>query len=276
MSTHSFMEVVMFGVPVAQAATGVRAVWTDGRRVERVAYAIGAALFASGLFHLLVFAVDGGPWEGPVSWRKAVTFGLSFGLTLTSIAWVTSYVPLGARARNVILGVFTADCVAEVGMITLQAWRRRPSHFNMETPLDTAISRGLAAGGVILIVTLVMFTIASFRAAPGTARSMTIAVRVGFVALMFALLSGAVMIARGVALVQTGHQQAAYHVAGALKPAHAVTMHAILVLPALAWLLTYTRLPEDRRVRVVVLASSAYAVAAVAVIAVSAIRFAAA
>ncbi len=266
----------MFGVPVAQAATGVRAVWTDGRRVERVAYAIGAALFASGLFHLLVFAVDGGPWEGPVSWRKAVTFGLSFGLTLTSIAWVTSYVPLGARARNVILGVFTADCVAEVGMITLQAWRRRPSHFNMETPLDTAISRGLAAGGVILIVTLVMFTIASFRAAPGTARSMTIAVRVGFVALMFALLSGAVMIARGVALVQTGHQQAAYHVAGALKPAHAVTMHAILVLPALAWLLTYTRLPEDRRVRVVVLASSAYAVAAVAVIAVSAIRFAAA
>jgi len=74
--------------------------------------------------------------------------------------------------------------------------------------------------------------------------------------------------------VQTGHQQAAYHVAGALKPAHAVTMHAILVLPTLAWLLRHTRLPEDHRVRVVALVSSAYGVAAVAVIAVSAFRFA--
>ncbi|TDD70581.1 hypothetical protein E1298_36590 [Actinomadura rubrisoli] len=234
---------------------------------------------ASGLFHLAVFAVDGGPWEGPVSWRKAVTFGLSFGLTLITIAWVSSFVALGDRARNVLLGVFAADCVLEVALITVQAWRRVPSHFNMETALDTTISRMLAVGGGVLIVVLVTLTVAAFRdgapgAAPDVALSMRLAVRAGFVALCGALLSGAAMIARGVAEVQTGHQQAAYHVAGALKPAHAVTMHAILVLPALAWLLTFTRFSEARRVRVVAVVSAAYGAAAVVVIGVSAIRFA--
>ncbi|WP_157430597.1 hypothetical protein [Actinomadura macra] len=259
------------GGALVAAAGGI---WADARRVERVAYVVGALLMASGVFHLGVFAVDGGPWEGPVSWRKAVTFGLSFGLTLVTIAWVGSFVPLKERTRAVILGVFTADCVAEVALITVQAWRRVPSHFNMETVLDTAISRMLAVGGGILIVTLVTLAVASFRENPAVAPSMRLAMRVGFVALMLALLSGAAMIARGVAEVQSGDQRLAYHVAGALKPAHAVTMHAILVLPALAWLLAFTGLAEARRVRVVATVSWAYGVAAAVVILWSAAEFA--
>ncbi len=262
------------GLAPGTVVAGVLRVWTDARRVERVAYAVGGLLLLSGVFHLGVFAVDGGPWEGPVSWRKAVTFGLSFGLTLITIAWVASYVPLRDRTRGIVLGVFTADCVAEVALITTQAWRRVPSHFNMETPLDTTISRLLAVGGGILIATLVTLAIASFRENPEVAPSMRLAVRVGFVALMLALASGAAMIARGVMEVQTGHQQLAYHVAGALKPAHAVTMHAILVLPALAWALALTGLPETRRTRVVAIASWAYAAAAGVVIAVSVVNFA--
>jgi len=63
-------------------------------------------------------------------------------------------------------------------------------------------------------------------------------------------------------------------VAGALKPAHAVTMHAILVLPALAWLLTFTQLAEARRVRIVAVVSWVYGVVAAMVILVSAVNFA--
>ncbi|MBO2459458.1 hypothetical protein [Actinomadura violacea] len=264
------------GSPAAAAMRALPGIWADGRRVERACYAVGGLLMLGGLVHLLVFAVDGGPWTGPVSWRKPVTFGLSFGLTLITIAWVSSFLELGERARRVLLGVFAADCVAEVALITLQAWRRVPSHFNMETPFDTAVSRMLAAGGAVLVVTLVALTVAAFRANPGTAPSMRLALRAGFAALMVALSSGAVMIARGVAAAQTGHQQAAYHVAAALKPAHFVTMHAVLVLPALAWLLTFTGSTEARRVRTVALATAGYGVAAAAVVAVSAVRFAAA
>ena len=59
-------------------------------RVEQACYLIGAALIISGLFHLGVFAVRGGPWQGPVSWRKPATFGLSFGISLISVTWVAS------------------------------------------------------------------------------------------------------------------------------------------------------------------------------------------
>jgi hypothetical protein len=83
--------------------------WTEGRRIERVCYLIGAALIASGLSHLAVFAVDGGPWEGPVSWRKPTTFGLSFGTNTTEsrrtrvIAWTT----VAYAAAIVIAGIYS-------------------------------------------------------------------------------------------------------------------------------------------------------------------------
>ncbi|MCW2901409.1 MAG: hypothetical protein JWO67_3674 [Streptosporangiaceae bacterium] len=247
--------------------------WSTGRPIERLCYGLGGVLFASGLLHLCVFAVDGGPWEGPVSWRKPVTFGLSFGLTLVTIAWVASFVRLGARARTRLLAVFAAACVLETTLVTLQAWRHVPSHFNNETALDTVITRFLAFGGVTLVVVIAWLTVASFRSARDVAPSMTLAVRVGFVALDVALAAGAAMIAKGMVVVAGGDQQAAYTVAEALKPAHAVTMHAILVLPGLAWLLTFARLPESRRVRVIALASAAYGLAATLVIAVSLVRF---
>ena len=69
---------------------------------------------------------------------------------------------------------------------------------------------------------------------------MPLALRAGFALLVVGLLSGAAMIARGVADTRTGHQQAAYHSTGMLKPLHGVTLHAVLVLPALAWLVSLT------------------------------------
>jgi hypothetical protein len=237
------------------------------RPVERTCYAIGALLIASGLFHLGVLVVTGGTWQGPVSWRKPMTFGLSFGLTLITIAWVASYISLGRRTRRWLLGLFAAASVLEVVLITLQAWRRVPSHFNLETPFDAVVARVLAAGGGVLIVVIAVLTVASWRADSRVAPSMRLAVRAGLVALDVALLIGAVMIATGISRVLAGDQQAAYAVGGALKPGHAVTMHGVLVLPVLAWLLARTGWPEQRRVRVVWLAVTGYALLAGVVIA---------
>ncbi len=215
----------------------------------------------SGLAHLVVFAVDGGPWDGPVSWRKPVTFGLSFGVTLMAVVWVTSYVRLGARTRVVLLAVFAADCVVEVGGITLQAWRRVPSHLNMETPFDTGVSMMLAVGGGVLVVVLTVFAVASFRHRPDGPAGMALAVRSGFAILLVALASGAAMIARGVVLTRTGHQEGAYHSTAPLKPLHGVSLHAVLVLPLLAWLLSRTSASARTRWRTVAAATGCYAVA---------------
>ncbi|MFC9457808.1 hypothetical protein [Streptomyces sp. NPDC056983] len=251
--------------PARPALTGaVRDLWRAARPSERLCYATGAVLALSGLAHLLVFAVDGGPWDGPVSWRKPVTFGVSFGLTLIALTWVTSYLRIGARTRNVLLVVFAADCVLEVGGITLQAWRRVPSHLNMESGFDTAVSMSLAVGGGILVVLLSVFAAASFRHRPSGPTGMPLALRSGFAMLLVALASGAAMIARGVILTKTGHQDAAYHSTAPLKPLHGVSLHAVLVLPALAWLMSRTAWTETTRNGVMRGAVACYAAAVAA------------
>ncbi|MEU3465372.1 hypothetical protein ABZ721_36220 [Streptomyces sp. NPDC006733] len=237
--------------------------WRAARGSERLCYATGAALVVSGLVHLGVFFVDGGPWEGPVSWRKPFTFGLSFGLTLIAVAWVTSYLRMGARLRAVLLVLFAADCVLEVGGITLQAWRRVPSHFNMESPVNTAVSMSLAVGGALLVVILSALAVISFTRRPAGPTGMPLALRTGFAILLVGLLSGAAMIARGVVLTRTGHQAAGYRSTASVKPLHGVSLHAILVLPVLARLLTLTSWSPHARYRTVLAASGGYAAAVV-------------
>ncbi|GAA3114241.1 hypothetical protein [Streptomyces echinatus] len=232
--------------------------------VDRLCHTTGLLLVLSGLVHLVVFAVDGGPWDGPVSWRKPVTFGLSFGVTLMALTWVTSYLRTGDRLRAALLLVFAADCVVEVGGITLQAWRRVPSHLNMETPFDTSVSMTLAVGGGVLAALLTVFAVVSFRHRPTGPAGMPLAVRSGFALLLVALASGAAMIARGVVLTRTGHQEAAYHSTAPLKPLHGVSLHAVLVLPLLARSLSLTPWSEGARRRIVAVAAGCYATAVAA------------
>jgi hypothetical protein len=132
-----------------------------------------------------------------------------------------------------------------------------PSHFNFETPFDNAVSMTLAAGGGVLILTVIGFTAAALVEPGPEAASLRLAVRAGLVVLLVALATGAVMIARGVVEARGGDPQGAYTTAGSLKPLHAVAMHAILVLPALAWVLRFTRWPEAHRLRVVRIAVAA-------------------
>jgi hypothetical protein len=235
-------------------AVSLRRIWLDGSRTERAAYVIGAVLFTSGLTHLVLLVISGGTWLGPLSMRKPTTFGLSFGLTLASVTWATSF--LRVPFRNLVLGAFTAASVVEVTLVTTQFWRGVPSHFNFETGLDSAITGTLAAGGAVIVTAVTVWTITAFRAVADARPSMRLALRFGFVVLLIAMGIGAAMIATGTAA--RDNPQLAYTTAGFLKPAHAVAMHAILVVPGLAWLLTFTRWPERRRLRIVQLGVAGY------------------
>jgi hypothetical protein len=241
--------------------------WRRGSFVERAGYRIGALLLMSGLVHLAILIVSGGSWEGPLSWRKPATFGLSFGLTLITIIWVGSFLRLGDRARAILFGSFTVACVVETALVTLQTWRGVPSHFNVETALDGLIARTLAVGGFTLVVVIVVLAVAAFRANPKLPASLGSAVRIGFVALLGAAAAGGLMIAKGMVLVVSGDEQAAYAAGGTLKLTHAVTMHAILVLPALAWLLSFANWSEGRRLAVVRVAAAGYLLVAGVVVA---------
>jgi hypothetical protein len=236
----------------------LRSFWNRRLPVERAGYVIGALLLASGLIHAAILAITGGSWDGPLSLRKAASFGVSFGLTLVTTVWVASFLRLGDRARVFLLRALTIAAVVETALVTLQAWRGVPSHFNLETTFDGLVARTLAAGGFVLVAIIVAFTVAAFRSRPNAPRSLTIAIRIGFVVLVGAMAVGALMIAKGMMLVFAGDPQAAYTTGGSLKPLHAVAMHAILVLPATAWLLSFANWSERRRVGFVLVASAGY------------------
>jgi len=248
--------------PVSSIGRAASSFWTLGRRVERFGYVVGALLIVSGLIHLAILLFTGASWEGPLSLRKATTFGLSFGLTLVSVTWVTSFLRLSDRARILQLGMFAMACVLETVLVSLQAWRGVPSHFNLETTFDALVARTLAAGGFALVALITAFTMAAFRANSNLPASLLTAIRIGFAMLIAAVVVGALMIARGMLLVFAGDPQAAYATGGRLKPTHFVTMHAILVLPALAWLLSFVNWSEERRRRVVLVAAAGYAACA--------------
>lgn len=240
--------------------------WTEGTRTEHIAFVVGGVLFAGGLAHVVYLLATGGSWIGPVSLRKAATFGLSFGLTLATVTWATHFVRLRPVLRRVLLGGFTAACVAETFLVSLQAWRGVPSHFNFQTPFDAAIAGMLAFGGVVIVVLVLAFTLSAMRGVGPNSPSMRLALRYGFVVLAAAMGIGAAMIAVGVPLSRTD-PQAAFETGGFLKPAHAVTMHAVLVLPGLAWLLTFTTWAERVRMRIVQLGIAGYTLLAAVVLA---------
>ncbi len=168
-----------------------------------------------------------------------------------------------------LLSIFAAACVLETFLVSLQAWRGVPSHFNMETPLDAGIAQTLAVGGFTLVAVLVMLTIAAFRDRTRLPVPLLLAVRTGLVALVGAQVAGGVMIATGVRLVLAGNPQLAYATGGWLKPVHAALIHGILVLPLLAWLISRTHWDERAQGRVMWMGIVLYALAVGAAVAAS-------
>ena len=238
--------------------------WTRGvRPVERTAYTVGGLLMLSGLVHLAVLLVSGGSWLGPISLRKPTTFGLSFGLTLINVTLVASVIALRDRTRALLIGLFTAACVLETFLVSMQARRGVPSHFNTETPFDAAVAGTLAAGGAALVAVIVALTVAAFHSRTPLAPGLRLAVRAGLLALVGAQLTGAAMIATGVRYVIGGNPQLAYANGGWLKPVHAVLMHGILVLPLLAWTFSKTAWDERAQARAVRAGTIVYALVVV-------------
>ena len=207
--------------------------WIHDRRARPLAV-IGFLLIASGLAHLVVWAVLGGPWEGPVSWRKPILFGISGGLTSLSLGWAWSKLP--SRWGDGWLAATAAwTLLVEVALIDLQAWRGMASHFNRATPFDSFLYD--AMGLLILWVTLVSvdLTIRFFRQPAGVARDMLLAARAGLVLLVISCVLGIWVSVHGDMRMAAGLAPDRYGAAGVPKFPHGAVIHALQWLPMLAW-----------------------------------------
>ena len=207
----------------------------------------GWLLAASGLFHGVIQLIEPGAWEGPVSWRKPILFGFSSALTAWSLAWVQQRV----RPRRWDLAVATAGSaalLAEVALVTLQAWRGVASHFNHATRLDDFIQAAMT--GLILVVTLAVADLtwrcmAHFDDWP----DLTDAARWGMALLLVSCALGFAISFLGEWRLAKGLDPSAWGTAGVPKFPHGAAMHALQVLPVVAWLLNQAgfRVPFRRK-----------------------------
>lgn len=189
---------------------------------SRVLFWTGLLLLASGLFHVGVWTVAGMPsLDGPVSWRKPITFGLSTGVLFLSLAWVLSLMPeTNRRSRQSLL--FSLLLLAEVALIDMQQWRGVASHFNTTTPFDAAVFRAMGALIISASVIIILWTRDLFRTPLATSPASAFAARAGMLLLNVGNLIGLVM-----ATTQMSQ----------FKPVHGLTLHAIQALPIAVWAL---------------------------------------
>ena len=208
--------------------------WQRARPAQRFGYLTGGALVLVGLAHLLAWLAVGGAWAGPVSFRKPTTFGLSFGLTTITLAWITGRLRLADRTRWLLLGPLALANTYEVVWVSTQRWRGVASHFNQDTTLDYALFLLGAAAIAVTVTVIVALTVLAFSAMQAPP-SMALAIRAGLGILLVAQGVGGWMIQHGTGLADEGVTQGltTFGVAGVMKVPHAVAMHAIQVLPAL-------------------------------------------
>jgi len=215
----------------------------------------GVVLVASGLAHVAVWGALGGPWEGAVSWRKPILFGISGGLTSLSLAWVWSKLPW-RRGDAVLARLTAAALVVEVALIDLQRWRGVASHFNRTTPLDSILYD--AMGILILFVSAIAvdLCIRLFLQGVDLEPDARLAARAGMLFLVVSCALGIWVSVHGDVRVAAGLEPERYGAAGVPKFPHGSVIHALQWLPVLAWGAARAGMSPRRRRQIVTLATA--------------------
>jgi hypothetical protein len=243
--------------PLDAAAAGEPAAARIGRVVGQLQPHRGpsrvlgwTALFwlGSAAVHLAVWAVDGGPWAGPVSWRKPIVFSLSFGLLLWAFGWLLDRLPDRPRLAWPLAVGLAVTGTAEVGLIAGQTWRGEASHFNTAEPGDgqVFVLMGIMIGiASIAIVTGFVWSLVE-RPADPLARS---AALWGFLLVIAGLGIGQWIIELGNDYVNQFDQvpsTVTHGEAGVAKFPHAVAFHGIQLFALAAAMLSVTDVAPGR------------------------------
>lgn len=245
--------------------------WRPWRDAIDGLWAADPMLTACGLL-MLALAVPSaaGLWldprliTGAPAWLKPLKFAISTAVYSLTLAWVFGYLPAWIRTRRVV-GRTTAFVLAlEVLVIDLQAWRGTTSHFNVSTPLDAALFAFMGIGILVQTLASVAVAVALWRQ-PFADAVMGWALRWGMTLTIVGAFVGAVMTA-GPTPGQLADARAtgrmpvvgAHTVGGPdggpglpvtgwstrhgdLRVPHFVGLHAMQVLPLVAWALRRRR-----------------------------------
>jgi hypothetical protein len=231
------------------------------RRPAAVLYLGATFWMASALVHLVALGADGWNWTGAVSFRKPLTFSLSVGLLMATVGWVLDRLPDRRRLAGVLAWTFLVSSSVEVGLITMQTWRGRASHFNVMESGDAVIFAlmGAAVGFMSLcLLGLLVWSLIEHLAEP----LVRLAVVGGLVLVATGLGIGQWIIQLGVDYVETRGavpETVTYGDAGVAKFPHAIAFHGIQLFILAAIALRAGSLPDSSKKRMMRLVVLSYA-----------------
>jgi len=217
---------------------------------------------------------------GAPAWLKPAKFAVSTAIYALTLAWIFTYLPAWVRTRRVVGRGSAAILIFEVGAIYLQAWRGTTSHFNVATPVDAALFMTMGLAIVIQTVGAVVVAVALWRQ-PFADAARGWALRLGLTVTIVGASTGGLMTTPRDS--QIAEARATHHILvsgshtvgapdggpglpgtgwsrrhGDIRVAHFVGLHAIQVLPVVAWLLTRRRLSDVRALRLTIVAAGSY------------------
>lgn len=216
-------------------------------------------LFAgSAVVHLGVAIARDWDLAGAVSFRKPVTFAVSFALLLAAIWWTLDRLPARARLGWGLSIPLVIGSLLETALITMQSWRGVASHFNVAEAFNEGVFSLMGITIGIVSLALVGITIWTFIEGPKD-RATRLAVRAGLVMVVFGLGLGMPLIEAGFAFLErtgTVPDSLAVGPAGAAKFPHAIAFHGVQFLIALV--IAGWRLPSSRRLQTTRFGVAAY------------------
>lgn len=242
--------------------------------------ASGLVMLAALVAFLVAVVVDPRQVTGAPAWLKPAKFAASTGLYMLTLAWIFSYLQAWPRLRRVVGGATVVVFVLEVVVIAFQAWRGRPSHFNVATGFD-AVLFAVMGSAILTQTALSAAVVVALWRQSFADRGLGWALRLGFALTFAGAMTGGLMtrptaeqrawsatnqpIAIGAHTVGapdggaglTGTGWSTEH--GDLRVPHFIGLHAVQALPLVAWLLGRRRVPERARVRAVIAAATSYA-----------------
>lgn len=259
----------------------VRALWnrawslSPALAAATVVMALGAVLTTLGL------VLDSRQLVGEPLWLKPTKFYLSLTAYNATVLYFFSFLSERRRLVRRSGHILAAAGAIEMVAITLQAARGVRSHFNVATPFDAALFGMMGIAITVLWVTMIVLALALLRArlAEGP---LAAALRTGFIAAVLGMGLGYFMTSPNPAQLEAmraGQRvaESGSHtfgvpdggpglpltgwstVAGDMRPAHFLGLHAMQVLPLLAALLARRRnLSEAQRLAAVRATGVAY------------------
>lgn len=236
-----------------------------------VVLAIGAGLSAVAFAIAVVgLIVDPIVLTGAPAWMKPAKFSFSIAVYLLTLRWMLSHIPGPARLMAALSTIITIALVAEIALVEMQVLRGTTSHYNETSDFDAAVWYSM--GGIVSLVLIA--TIAAGVLAlkqRGLDRGLAASLRWGIGICVLGMLAAVTMIFNkewndsgghtvGAADGGAGMPITGWSLAhGDLRVGHFIGLHALQLLPLLAWaLLRWTHLDATTRSRLLNVAGVTY------------------